>query len=110
MGERGEAQEGQVSSSTRGMEIDLGKVGGECSEEGGDPSFSSGGKGSLRGIKISTQEESTTLICDKISVRTETPGCKMKRDQKHLSKKTKVKLEQGCKTQQGQRHQAGMKI
>jgi hypothetical protein len=65
MGERGEAQEEQVSSSTRGMEIDLGKVGGECSEEGGDPSFSSGGKGSLRGIKISTQEESKTLICGK---------------------------------------------
>jgi hypothetical protein len=27
-----------------------------------------------------------------------------------MSKKTKVKLKQGCKTQQGQKHQAGMKI
>jgi hypothetical protein len=92
------------------MEIDHGKVGGERSEEGGDPRFSSGGKGSLRGIKISTQEESKTLICGKISGRIETSGCKRKRDQRHMSKKTKIKLKQGCKTQQGQIHQAGMKI
>jgi hypothetical protein len=110
MGDRREAQEGRVSSSIRGVGVDLGKVGGEHSEEGGDLSSSSGGKGSLRGIKISTQEESKTLICGKILVRTETSGYKRKRDQKHRSKKTKVKLRQGCKTQQGQKHQAEMKI
>jgi hypothetical protein len=76
------------------MEIDPGKAGGEHSEEGGDPRFSSGGKGSMRGNKISTQEENKTLICGKISGRIETSGCKRKRDQRHMSKLTKVKLKQ----------------
>jgi hypothetical protein len=110
MGERREVQEGRVGSLIRGVGVDLGKVGGDRSEEGGDLRSNNGGKGSLRGIRISSQEESKTLICGKILVKTETPGGKRKRVQKHRSRKTKAKLRQGCKIQQGLKHQAGRKI
>jgi hypothetical protein len=110
MGERREAHEGRVSSLIRGVGVDLGKVVGERSEEGGDLSSNNGGKGSLRGIRISFQEESKALICGKILARTETSGFKRKRVQKHRSRRTKAKLRQGCKIQQGLKHQAEMKI
>jgi hypothetical protein len=110
MGERREAQEGRVSSLIRGVGVDLGKAGGECSEEGGDLRFNNGGKGSLRDIKISSQGESRTLTCGKILARIETPGCKRKRAQNLRSRRIKVRLRQGYKIQQGLKLLVGMII